>query len=418
MNYEFPIINNITDVLPHIEGRTEFIVAQRDGYQVINYNVVYETTFEWDDTDPLGSAMRRECRGLIFDLDGNLLSRPFHKFFNLNEREETQYKNIDFDNFNIEAHTKEDGSMIRGIILKGKLRLCTKMGITEYSENAEAWLEKQSDDYKLTLKQMVMDDVSPIFEWVSPSNRIVLKYREDKLVLLAVRDNKNGEYFDLSDNHWRALCKVFEVAETCHLVTMGKWNNNTFMGWINNTRSQRDMEGFVLVFNNGHRVKIKTDWYVELHKLKENFQHERNVVRIIMDNTFDDKLATLKGDDDELHDKLYKFINEFSYLYKRKLEDIFNEIDEYISDSALEFAEESKEKGDNGEMYKKLKKDFATKVMPTMEDKQLPKFVFLRIDGKCLHTAFKDLVEKNLKTLDTWHDFKTWMNMTDLEWVL
>ena len=32
MHYTFPEIRTINDVLPHIEGREEFIVAEREGY--------------------------------------------------------------------------------------------------------------------------------------------------------------------------------------------------------------------------------------------------------------------------------------------------------------------------------------------------------------------------------------------------
>ena len=40
MNYEFPTIRNISDVLPAIMGRDEFVVAEKEGYTVINYNVM------------------------------------------------------------------------------------------------------------------------------------------------------------------------------------------------------------------------------------------------------------------------------------------------------------------------------------------------------------------------------------------
>ena len=45
MNYEFPHITNISDVLPAIEGRDEFVVAEKEGYTVINYNVMMADTF-------------------------------------------------------------------------------------------------------------------------------------------------------------------------------------------------------------------------------------------------------------------------------------------------------------------------------------------------------------------------------------
>jgi hypothetical protein len=39
MNYDFPEIKTIQDVLPHIEGRDEFRVMDKDWYTVINYMV-------------------------------------------------------------------------------------------------------------------------------------------------------------------------------------------------------------------------------------------------------------------------------------------------------------------------------------------------------------------------------------------
>jgi hypothetical protein len=37
------------------------------------------------------------------------------------------------------------------------------------------------------------------FEYVSPMNRIVLRYLQEELILLRMRDNKTGEYLDLND---------------------------------------------------------------------------------------------------------------------------------------------------------------------------------------------------------------------------
>jgi hypothetical protein len=94
MNYDFPKINHITDVLPHIEGRKEFRVMEKEGYTVIQYMVALEDTFKWDDNDPVGSAVRRECRGITFDEEGKLICRKYHKFFNAGEKEETQLNKI------------------------------------------------------------------------------------------------------------------------------------------------------------------------------------------------------------------------------------------------------------------------------------------------------------------------------------
>jgi tRNA splicing ligase len=94
MNYDFPEIKTIQDVLPHIKDRDEFRVMEKEGYTVIQYMVALEDTFKWDDNDPVGSSVRRECRGLIFDDNGVLISRPYNKFFNAGEKEETQLNRI------------------------------------------------------------------------------------------------------------------------------------------------------------------------------------------------------------------------------------------------------------------------------------------------------------------------------------
>ena len=110
MNYEFPEIRTIDDVLPHIEGRSEFIVAEREFGTVINYVVSMATTFDMTGPDDLGGAIRRECRGIKFGLDGHIIARPFHKFFNVGEREETLPNNLDFSADHT-VFTKLDGSM-------------------------------------------------------------------------------------------------------------------------------------------------------------------------------------------------------------------------------------------------------------------------------------------------------------------
>jgi hypothetical protein len=101
MNYEFPHIESIDDVLPHIKGRDEFRVTDKGDYTVINYMINFEETFKWNEDDALGCAIRRECRGLAFDTEGEIISRPYHKFFNVNEKEETQIDKIDLTHSHI-----------------------------------------------------------------------------------------------------------------------------------------------------------------------------------------------------------------------------------------------------------------------------------------------------------------------------
>lgn len=205
MHYKFPEIRTINDVLPHIEGREEFIVAEREGYTVINYAVSMEDTFppvnvaggsaKMRAERSLTNRMRRECRGLIFYPDGRIMSRPFHKFFNIGEREETLPKNVNLTHSHV-IFEKLDGSMIRPLLVDGHIRWGTKMGITEVAMQAETFVAKNKK-YTDFAAWCIENNLTPCFEWCSLKQQIVIAYPEDKLVLLAVRHNITGEYLNI-----------------------------------------------------------------------------------------------------------------------------------------------------------------------------------------------------------------------------
>ena len=197
MDYYFPDINHIDDVIPHIEDRPEFKVMEKDWYTVINYMVAFEDTFSLlRERSHHNMKIRRECRGLIFDTaTGNLISRPYHKFFNAGEREETAINKINL----YEPHVvleKLDGSMIRPIPTKEGFRLATKAGITEVAMNAEYFIADDLD-YADFINGCIEANLTPIFEWCSRKNRIVVDYPEDQLILTAVRNTFSGTYFSL-----------------------------------------------------------------------------------------------------------------------------------------------------------------------------------------------------------------------------
>jgi RNA ligase len=146
MNYQFPDLNHISDVIPHIEGLDEFRVMQKDWYTVINYAVAFDDTFSLDsEKSHYNMTIRRECRGLIFDTaTGQLISRPYHKFFNAGEREETQLNKINLYEPHIVLE-KLDGSMIRPIPTAEGFKLATKAGVTDISQQAEAFISDKSN---------------------------------------------------------------------------------------------------------------------------------------------------------------------------------------------------------------------------------------------------------------------------------
>lgn len=289
MNYDFPEIKIIQDVLPHIEGREEFRVMKKDWYTVINYAVAFDTTFEWDSNDPVGSSVRRECRGLIFDDNGVLISRPYNKFFNAGEKEETQLNRINL----YEPHVileKLDGSMIRPIPTKEGFLLATKAGVTDISEQAEAFISDKSH-YSTFINKCIQKGTTPIFEWCSRKNRIVIDYPEDQLILTGIRYLNTGEYVPYD------IMKRYTESWNIPIVKAIAGDDKDITKIVEHIRKWEDLEGVVIRFDSGHMIKIKADDYVLRHRSKDSISQEKNVLQTILDDSVDDLVPLLTPED-------------------------------------------------------------------------------------------------------------------------
>jgi hypothetical protein len=79
----------------HVFDR-EWTIAEKEGFIVINYDYVDfksptfpDLTETMSDDERLRAMIRREARGIKFNSrTGNIIARPFHKFFNIDEKHE------------------------------------------------------------------------------------------------------------------------------------------------------------------------------------------------------------------------------------------------------------------------------------------------------------------------------------------
>jgi len=295
--YNFPVIKTIDDVLPHIKGREEFLVSDKGDYIVINYTHRTADTFP-----PIGgpndyaNAVLRECRGIAFYPNGIIMSRPFHKFFNLGENSEVSKENVTRElNYTTPILLEKlDGSMIRPMFIGEHIRLGTKMGITDTSDLAEVWMADKTNYYDL-IASCCENNATPIFEWCSRKSKIVLDYPKDRLVLTAVRFLQNGSY--LSHPDLVEFAKIWEV-DYVYSPQADLRDIGAFSDWVSR---QDNIEGFVIKMDTneaaGHMFKDKCDWYLGLHKTKSALSEEKNVLELILNETVDDLLPLLDAND-------------------------------------------------------------------------------------------------------------------------
>jgi RNA ligase len=180
--------------------------------------------------------------------------------------------------------------------------LTTKAGVTEISQQAEVFVADKPH-YAKFIHSMFDGKLTPIFEWVSRKNRIVVDYENDNLILTAIRNTEMGHYlpyFNMLDlaEHWNI--PVVQAVDG-----LAVQNIELFVKQI---REWEDSEGVVLRFNTGHMVKIKSDQYVLRHKTKDAINQEKNVLQTILNDSVDDLVPLLTPED---ADRLKRFQGAF-----------------------------------------------------------------------------------------------------------
>ena len=186
------------------------------------------------------------CRGLVTDDKGNIIARPFKKFFNIEEGKYTPTKDF-------EVYEKMDGSL--GIVFNYNLEW---IFATRGSFTSDQAIKAKEIFYKKYNDLLLSRSNTYLFEIIYPENRIVVDYgNEEKLVMLGEIHTELGEELDVMFNvdlGFDVVKKYSSITDYKQLKAMVK----------------DDQEGFIVKFSNGDRIKIKGAEYLRLHKIMTN----------------------------------------------------------------------------------------------------------------------------------------------------
>lgn len=224
-----------------------------------------------------------ECRGITFNANGDCISRTFHKFFNVGEREDTQPHNLPELT---EVLCKRDGSMVTPVLVGGQIAWKTKKSFCS-DVAIEATKNVPTEVVELA-KDILNLNMTPVFEYTSEQNRIVLDYgSEPKFVLLAIRRNETGEYssYDamkyVTDGYGVEVIKKYDL---------------TLQDCLDQTKTLENFEGWCLRDPaTGFYVKLKCEWYLRMHKARTELR-ERDVADMVIAETIDDIKSALSLD--------------------------------------------------------------------------------------------------------------------------
>lgn len=254
---------------PMIKFKEELVEGR--SYTIVSYMIGDKEL--WDTPGAL------ETRGNTYDTEtGECVCSAFPKFFNVGERDDTQM-NLVKDQF-VECYEKRDGSMVTPMLTpSGKVIFKTKKSF--YSDVARLANHIVPEVVYKQSRLLLENGFTPIWEFTHPDCRIVIDYHpEENFTLLAVRHNDTG--------HFMSYDRLREI-EGVKLI------NRYSMIWDEIFRSIENatgIEGYVLLLNDGRRVKFKTQWYLQMHRVMTELR-ERDVAEAVANETVDDMKSLL-----------------------------------------------------------------------------------------------------------------------------
>ena len=232
----FTLNNNFPDTL---------FVKEKDNLVLLNYKP--EVQF-----DNLWTPIEIVCRGLMINKKtGEIIARPFDKFFNWGENNRITTSKIKL------ITEKLDGSL--GILYRNNGYKIATRGAFDSDQAlwATKFLYKKHGDSL----GYIPNSWTVLFEIIYPENRIVIDYKDRKaLVLLAIRNRFTGEYLpydkikSFGEQHNFSMPKIFQFNDINDILNIC-------------SKIDGNQEGYVIEFDNGERFKFKGDEYKRIHKL-------------------------------------------------------------------------------------------------------------------------------------------------------
>ena len=306
----------------------ELLKLEMDGYirsqkhntlPLTIYNYSAKTQYESYWTD-----LTSRCRALVTDSSGKIVCNPLPKFHNWQENKGKYSCNF---KKSFKVYDKLDGSYIQVFLYDGQLIVTSRGSFHSDQAVAANKLVKQMDyDWQ--------EGLTYIFELVGPSNQIVLQYPQDELILLAVRDC-NGD-LDIADFPF----KKTEMIE----LNLSKYKD------FKKLKHLSDKEGYVILFEDGNRVKFKFSEYVERHRWVTGIT-SYVIWESLRDGKFDELLEAIP---DEVYDWVKEVAKELKYQYFKVTRTVVSDSFQIGDcDSRKEFAELIKDHPYKTEMFLK-----------------------------------------------------------------
>ena len=228
-------------------------------------NTVYSE--DWDNVS-------LHARGIVFDYaTGEVLARPFDKFFNLGEMIDTETgelkpiagyvkQHLGFDNLSGDYKHQKFRVMDK---LDGSLGIVFWTGVDWYVKTAGSFESDQAkwanDWFDMLINPNVLDKSKTyLFEIIYNEDKHPIEYDFEGLVLLGIVDTQTGIEEPLSE--------ILRVAKELNIRHAEVLEFTDFDEVVKYAKAlPKTKEGVVITFENGFKLKVKGDEFLALQKI-------------------------------------------------------------------------------------------------------------------------------------------------------
>ena len=258
----------------------EFIAAADDGRiamhelnsfnkKLLGFKYTTNTVYseDWDNVS-------LHARGIVFDYaTGEVLARPFDKFFNLGEMIDTETgelkpiagyvkQHLGFDNLSGDYKHQKFRVMDK---LDGSLGIAFWTGVDWYVKTAGSFESDQAkwanDWFDMLVNPNVLDKSKTyLFEIIYNEDKHPIEYDFEGLVLLGIVDTQTGIEEPLSE--------ILRVAKELNIRHAEVLEFTDFDEVVKCAKAlPKTKEGVVITFENGFKLKVKGDEFLALQKI-------------------------------------------------------------------------------------------------------------------------------------------------------
>lgn len=250
----------------YFENEDLFLIKKhstKDLY-IISYK---HTAIDWR------NKFNRQARGIILDGDSKIVARPYEKFFNYKQFEGRRElprdikRMSEWEDEEFEVVEKVDGSMVTVSQYEDEMIYSSTGSIQgKYPHLFKMWFDRNLSPLQKRRLKEISRNYTLMFEYISPKERVVIKYGKEDMILHGIIHTESGD--EILDS-----VRFEEIAKMIGVKTANRFNIGYDMIKRLQAREYDDnlIEGFVIIFKSGKRLKIKTDDYLRLHPLQTIF---------------------------------------------------------------------------------------------------------------------------------------------------